>query len=313
MSSLQYKSFCMVTGLLVVILTGCTPPQKSAEEDSDPSSLSINSGDIVVSNSSSRDVKVFNANGVYKGLLLDLDNTTGQVPYGLTYNYLTNEILVAVDSTTSRVIKAVNTATLALRDFSASPALNNTLRGIAMLTSGDLLVVISGAGRVEKISGITGTQITAGAWPKSLQTGGTGIAARSAGTFAHCSSTLDVIRLYDATGTQTATAASGITGTTDVMDCASDSAGDIYTSFNGTTDTIRKYSSNLGSTVWSYSNTVLMPNPFGIAVRSNGNVLVVDQTYNYILEITADGTSAAVLGNDTDNMLGTPQFIMIVP
>lgn len=313
MSNLQCAISYVVTGLLALALTACTPPKKSGEGDSETSEVSIVSGDIVVSSSGTRDVKVFDSSGVYKGTILDLDSTTGQAPYGLTYNFLTNEILVAVDSATSRLIKAIGITSLDVRDFSASPAFNNSLRGITMLTSGDLLVVISAGNRVEKISGITGTQITAGAWPKSLQTGGTGIAARSAGTFAHCSSTLDVVRLYDATGTQTATAASGIAATTDVMDCKSDSVGNIYTSFNGTTDTIRKYSSDLGTTTWSYSNTVLMPNPFGIAVRANGNVLVLDQTHNYILEVAADGTSASIVGNDTDNMLSTPQFIMIVP
>ena len=313
MSNLQCAISYVVTGRLALALTACTPPKKSGEGDSETSEVSIVSGDIVVSSSGTRDVKVFDSSGVYKGTILDLDSTTGQAPYGLTYNFLTNEILVAVDSATSRLIKAIDISSLEVRDFSASPALNNTLRGITMLTSGDLLVVISAGNRVEKISGITGTQITAGTWPKSLQTGGTAISAGSAGTFAHCSSTLDVIRLYDATGTQSATASSGIAATTDVMGCTTDSAGNVYTSFNGTTDTIRKYSSNLGATTWSYSNTVLMPNPFGIAVRSNGNVLVLDQTHNYVLEITADGTSANVLGNDTDNMLSTPQFIMIVP
>ncbi len=260
----------------------------------------------------SRDVKLFDANGIYKGTLLDLDTTTGQAPYGLTINYLTNELLVAVASTTIRLIKAVHLTTFVERDFSASPALNNTLKGLAMLTNGDLLVVISGGNRVEKLSGLTGTQITAGAWPKALQTLGSGISAGSAGTFIHCSTTTDVVRTYDAAGTQTGTVATGIVGTTDVMDCQKDSAGNIYGSYNGTTDTIRKMTSGLATT-WSYSNTVLLSNPGGIAVRANGNVLALDQTHNYIVEIQADGSSGTILGGDSDNMLNSPQFILVVP
>ena len=300
----------MVTGLSVIVLVGCTPPKSTAADDA--TAVTVTSGDIVISSSTSRDVKVFDSNGIYKGTILDLDNTTGQAPYGLAYNSLTNEILVAVDSATSRLIKAIDMTTLATRDFSASPALNNTLRGIAMLTTGDLLVVISAGNRVEKISGVSGTQVTTGGWPKSLQTGGTGVGARAGGTFVHCSNTLDVVRLYDATGTQTATASSAIVGTTDAMDCVADSSGNIYASYNGTTDTIRKYDSSLVTT-WSYSNTILLPNPAGIAVRSNGKVLALDQTLNYVLEIAADGSSATMLGGDTDNMLSTPQFILVVP
>lgn len=301
---------------VVVGLSACSPESKKKVTvivpSTTPETLEISSGDILVSSSTSRDVKLFSTYGVYKATVLDLDNTTGQVPYGITYNTLTQEILVAVDSTTSRTIKAINKTTFAVRDFSASPALNNTLRGLAMLASGELLAVIAGGNRVEKLNGITGTQITAGAWPKSLQTGGVGVSARSDGTFTHCSSTADVVRLYDAAGTQTATAASGIAATTDVLGCTTDSSGNVYATFNGTTDTIRKYDPTL-TPVWSYSNTVLLPNPTGLAVRTNGNVLVLDQTYNYILEVAADGSNATMLGADTDNMLSTPQFILVVP
>jgi hypothetical protein len=220
---------------------------------------------------------------------------------------------VAVDSAGSRSIKAVSTSTLAVRDFSTSAALSGTLRGLAMLTSGDLLVVISSGNRVEKLNGTTGTQITAGAWPKSLQTAGSGIGARTSGTFVHCSTTTDAVRLYDAAGTQTATASSGIAGTTDVIGCVADANGDIYTSFNGTTDTIRKYNSTLATTTWSFSNTVTLPNPGGLAVRTDGSVLVVDQTHNYVLVISADGTTATPLGNDTNNFISSPYGIIIIP
>ncbi|MFN9068466.1 MAG: hypothetical protein ACK5V3_14630, partial [Bdellovibrionales bacterium] len=236
---------CSILVLLACLVSACSSPKKDDEEDS---SFIISSGDIVISSVGSKDVKVFDSTGIYKGTLLEIENASGQAPYGLAYNPLTNEILVAVDSAGSRSIKAVSISTLTVRDFSTSAALSGSLRGLAMLTSGDLLVVISSGNRVEKLNGVTGTQITAGAWPKSLQTAGSGIGARASGTFVHCSTTTDAVRLYDAAGTQTATASSGITGTTDVMDCKSDFSGNIYASFNGTTDTIRKYNPTLGST-----------------------------------------------------------------
>lgn len=291
-----------------LVATGCS--QKSSGEEEGP--ISIASGDIVISNINSRDVKVFSSTGVYKGTILDLDNTTGQAPYGLTYNDLTGEILIAVDSTTSRLIKAYKVSTGVVRDFSASAALSGTLRSLAMLSTGELLVVIGSGNRVEKLDGVTGVQITAGAWPKALQTTGTGIAARASGTFVHCSTGSDVTRLYDASGTQTATVASGIAGTTDVMDCKADSSGNIYSIFNGTTDTVRKKTSGLVTT-WSYSNTTLMPNPTALAVRSDGTVLVADGTLNYVLELSASGATATVLGGDTDNMLNNPSAMLIIP
>jgi len=296
--------------ICVSLLIGCAPEEQSEEETS---AFALGSGDLIISNAGSRDVKVFSADGVYKGTLLDLDNASGQAPYGLEYNPLTQQILVAVDGAAGRVIKGINRSSFAVTDFSTSSALNNTLRGLALLTNGDLLVVISGGNRVEKLNGLNGTQVTAGAWPKSLQTAGTGVAARASGTFVHCSTGTDAVRLYDATGTQTATASSGIAGTTDVMDCKADSAGNIYAVYNGTTDTVRKYNSTLGATTWSYSNTVLLPNPAGLAVRSDGSVLVLDQTLHHVLVVAADGTSATTLGYDSDNLLNSPQFILILP
>ena len=301
----------IAVGLIILSIVSCAPSKKNQTLSS--LNTSIVSGDIVISNSGSKDVKVFDSNGNYKMTLLDLDNTSGQAPYGLAYDSATHEILVAIDSTTNRKITAIDTTTLQSRDFSASPALNGSLRGIDMLPSGDLLVVVSSGNRVEKISGTTGTQINTGGWPKtSIQTTPSAIKAGAGDSFTLCSTGSDVVRTYDSSGTQTATASSGITGTTDVMGCTLDSSGNVFAVFNGTTDTIRKYNPSL-NTVWSYSNTVLLPYPTGIAVRSNGNVLVLDQTNQFVVEISADGSSATILGGDTDNMLNTPQFIMIVP
>jgi hypothetical protein len=97
------------------------------------------------------------------------------------------------------------------------------------------------------------------------------------------------------------------------MDCKADSSGNIYSSFNGTTDTIRKYNPTLASTTWSFSNTVTLPNPGGLAVRSDGRVLVVDQTLNYVMVISADGLTATPLGNDSNNFISSPYGIIIIP
>jgi hypothetical protein len=101
--------------VLIYFLSACSSPKK---DDDDDTSITITSGDIVISNVGSKDVKVFDSTGVYKGTILEIENASGQAPYGLTYNPLTSEILVAVDSAGSRSIKAVSTTTLAVRDFS---------------------------------------------------------------------------------------------------------------------------------------------------------------------------------------------------
>ncbi|MFN9068439.1 MAG: hypothetical protein ACK5V3_14485, partial [Bdellovibrionales bacterium] len=64
---------------------------------------------------------------------------------------------------------------------------------------------------------------------------------------------------------------------------------------------------------WSYSNTVTLPNPGGLAVRSDGSVLVVDQTLNYVMVVSADGLTATPLGNDSNNFISSPYGILIIP
>jgi hypothetical protein len=298
-------------GFITTMNLGCDQKKKVDELLKTEAGL-VTSGDIVVSSAGTRDVKVFSSLGLYKATILDLDPTTGQVPFGLSYNSTTREIFIAVDGPTNRAIKAYRLDTGTLRDFSLSPALNSSLRGLSHLPSGDLLMVIQGGNRVERIDGINGSQVQVGGWPKALQTTGTGVHTRADGSFVHCSVGSDVVRTYDPAGNQTATVASGLVNTTDVMDCKFDENGNVYAAFNGTTDTIRKMTNTLATT-WSYSNIVLLPNPTALAVRTDGRVLAVDASLNYVVEILADGSAASVLGYDADNMISNPTAILVVP
>ena len=288
--------------LVLSFMLSCAP----ASDDEDSEGLAGNcfsSGDLIVSNGGSDVILVLNPDGTYKNIAFNVFNNSETV-FGISLS-AAGELLVVVEGA-DRVV-AIEPTSCGARTFTADANLNGTLRGITQVSNGDVLVVETN--NVERFNS-AGLRITTGGWPRSLQTAGTGIRATSTGGFVHCSNTTDVVRTYDNAGTQISTVSSGIAGTSDVMDCLAMSNGNIAAVFSGTTDTVRIYSSNLGSTVGSYSDISFLSTPGGIAQRANGNLLVVDRALHYIVEVTSTGTYVDIIG---DGVLNTPEFILVVP
>ncbi|WP_413289098.1 hypothetical protein [Bdellovibrio sp. HCB337] len=305
-----YTFLILLVSVIWLFGTGCQPKKSSDSEEAGM----IQSGDIIVSNSGADSVLLFDSTGVFKDVIFEISTVNGEAITGISENTLTGEILIAVDGTPDRVM-AVKKSDLTSREFIRDATnFTGTIRGIAYLTSGDTLAVETS--NLEKFDSM-GYRVTTGSWPKALQTTGSGVDALTGGGFIHCSTGSDVIRTYDATGTQVATLASGIAATTDAADCKTAPDGDVVVAWSGTTDTVRKYSSSLAATTWSYSSLTILSTPSGIAVRANGNVLAMDSVLNHVVEIAFDGTNAVgtiMRGDavDIDDMLGTPQFIWVV-
>lgn len=296
------KIYLVPLVLILSVMLSCAPANEEEDADSAGGNC-FSSGDILISNSASDVVLVLNPDGSYKNIAFNVFNNSESV-FGISMS-AAGELLVAVEGA-DRVV-AVEPAACGARTFTADANLNGTLRGLAQVSNGDVLVVETN--NVERFNS-AGLRITTGGWPRSLQTTGTGIRATSTGGFVHCSTGTDTVRTYDNAGTQINTVASGIAGTTDVMDCLAMSDGNIAAVFSGTTDTVRIYSSNLGSTVGSYSDISFLSTPGGIAQRANGNLLVVDRLLHYIVEVTNTGTFVDIIG---DGVLNTPEFILVVP
>lgn len=296
---------------VLAIAIGCQP--KAVSEESESTSVVVSSGDIIISNQGADTVLLFDSTGVFKSVLYEISTVNGEALTGISENTVTGEILIAVDGTPDRVM-AIKKSDLSSRQFIKDATnFTGTIRGVAYLTSGETVVVETN--NVEKFDSV-GYRTTAGSWPKALQTTGSGIDAMTGGGFVHCSTGSDVVRTYDASGTQVATVSSGIASTTDALDCRSTPDGGIVASWSGTTDTIRKYSANLSTVQWSYSSPSVLSSPTGLAVRANGNVLALDSVLNHVVEISFNGTTASgtILGGaavDIDNMLSAPQFIYV--
>jgi len=293
---------------MAALLISCSPEDDDAgvaelPSEDPPEEACLVSGDVVVSSSASDSLMVFNSDGTFKRMIFSVSSASESL-YGITWSSASNEILAVVDGV-DRVV-AVSAEDCTSRVAVLDVNLTGTVRGITQLPNGDILVVETN--NIERF-GANGTRITTG-WPLAAQTAGTGVSALSNGGFVHCSSTSDVVRTYNAAGTQVATRASGIGATTDAMDCMNLASGQIATTWSGTTDTVSIYDASLNP-VASYSNTSVIGAPGGIAQRpSGGNLLVVDRVFNYVVEISLTGTLVGTFGA---GYLSTPEFIVVVP
>lgn len=304
--------------LIAVTFVGCQ--QKKASSTSG----AIASGDIVISNSGSKSLLLFSSSGSFKQVLGSLDNTSNEVYQGITKNSTTGHLLAVIDGTADSVQSFDISDGSLVGTFISNLNLTGNLRGITQLSGGDLLIVETN--NVERFSslGERRTLVNSIAWPQSLQTTGLGIEALSSG-FIHCSNgaagTTDRVTIYTDDGAVSATAtaaapAPALAGTTGVNGCAADSSGAVYAMFVGAANSyLRKYSSDLSTVEWTYTSPTIL-NATGIAVRSNGTVLVLNSTLNHVVQVDADGGDSHVLQGDDvdlDDLLSTPQFIYVVP
>lgn len=296
---------------LILILgwfSGSCAPKADTSTTTDPSTDTpaadcMISGDILVTNSGSSAVVLLDTDGNFKRVVYNVNNS--EKIYGINWLSGNSEFIIAIDGV-DRVV-AVSKTDCSSRDYIVDSNLNGNLRGITQVSNGDILIVETD--NIERFTS-TGLRINSSGWPKALQTGGTQLSAIPAGGFVQCSLTADVVRTYNDAGTQLATKASGIAATTDGVGCIVMANGNIATAWSGTTDSVAIYNSSFTTTVATYSNLGVLAAPGGIAQRANGNLLVLDRTFNYIVELTSAGTFVNVIG---DGVLSTPEFISVVP
>lgn len=286
----------------LLILAGCNT---SDDIPITRTNYMIEPGDLVVTNSGNKTVVLLDESGSYKSTLLDL--AQAETPTAIGFNNDTKELLITIDSTADRVI-GISAYNGTRNDFINDIAnLTGALYGITQLAQGDVL--ISEGNTIERYSS-TGDRVTTGTWPKTLMNTSNTIRALSDGSFLVCSSNVDMARVYNNAGTQTlSSGASGIATTTDLFGCTPLSDGRFAVAWNGTTDTIQIRASNLTTVAASFSNTTLLGNPRGIAEKANGNLVIVDQTNNHIVEITTTGTLVDTYGD----AINTPIDIFVVP
>lgn len=290
---------------LIFLLTSCLKKEEIVGTYSYQTNI-VKPGDIVVSNGNSDSLILLDSKGEYKRTLYDVDNVSETIS-GIAYKADTKEIIFTVTGSALRV-GAVSIVDGSYRNFIINSSLTTPLRGVAVMTDGSVLV--THANLVQKFSS-NGTRITAGAWPKTLMASPQQIEALPSGAFLLCSDNVDLVRTYNAAGTQVATSvASGIAATTDVFACIPLSDGRIANAWNGTTDTISVWNSDFSGRVNLFSDISVLGNPRGMAQRANGNLLISDATNNYLVEIDLDGNFISTLGG---SILNGPTSVFVMP
>lgn len=292
----------------VSLITACAP-DKSDFLSEEAQKSAINYSDyIVVANGTGKSVALFDPKLRFVRDLILFKKTSGDTPWGLALRNNT-ELLVSVEGVDRIMSTDLDIGVSSARDFIVDTAFSGApVRGLTILNSGDILACEGNT--VERFSP-SGFRVTAGGWPRSLQTTGTQLSALPNGGFIHCSIGTAVVRAYDANGVQTATVSSGIVGTTAVAGCAVGPSGQVVASYYGTTDTIRMYSNaSLSTVLWSFSDTTLLGNPSAIGIRANGNVIVIDATSNLIVELNG-ATGAFVNAYSNSAIYGAVSLLII--
>lgn len=288
-----------------LLISSCLKKEEAVRTYSYETNI-VKPGDIIVSNGNSDSLILLDSTGEFKRTLYDVDNISETIS-GIAYKSDTREIIFTVTGAAFRV-GAVSIVDGTYRNFIISASLTTPLRGVAVMTDGNILV--THAGLIQKFTS-EGVRVTAGAWPKTLMGTPQQIGALPDGGFLNCSDTTDLVRTYNSSGTQTGTSvASGIATTTDVFACIRLSDGRIANAWNGTTDTISLWNSDFSGRVNLYSDTAVMSNPRGMAQRANGNLLISDATNNYIIEVDLDGNFVNTIGG---SILNGPTSIFVMP
>lgn len=277
---------------LSLATSSCAPPKGELASTPTDTTASSLSGYIVVSNTTFRNVILMDSNFNYVRTLYQAG--AGDIPWGIA-RFDNDNIIVSVEGA-DRVIK-VNLTTGAVVTMASDAQLTGTMRGIARLSGGDI-IVSEGTTTIERFrvnsDGYTTTRVTGG-WP--VTHGANTIALwplSSSNQFLSCSTTTTrTVRVNNEAGTQvysaSATAPTPTLGAAhDINACVADGNGRVAVIYNGTTDSLRVYNSTLATTQCTYSSAVNIPNPAALAVRANGNFLVYDNTNLSVVELDSN-------------------------
>lgn len=266
----------------------------------------IKPGDIIVVNMASDSLILLDSEGNYKTVLLDLDNI-GESFYGVNFKSDTKEIIFTINGAAR--VGAISVVNGAYRTLISDTNLTGTLRGLAQLQSGD--IIVAEMANIERFTstGVRRTSVSGVTWPNTL-------GATANPEQLHIAANGDIIVCGSANVKRFTTLAVQVgstlvnAGTPQAYGCIELTDGTIAMSFNGTTDAIRVGPSTLASSAQVYSDLAVLGSPRNLTQTLNGNLLTVDSVFNQIVEVTKAGTYVRTLGG---SLLGTPNAVFSVP
>ena len=291
---------------LFFIIISCTT--SDPEETSSSESSFIKPGDVVVTSIVSDSAILLDSDGNFKSLIYNPANNLEQVS-GVSWNAQTNEVILAINGSPDRVM-AISAVTGDAREAVVHSQLNGNVYGVTSNSDGDYLVVESN--NLEKFTA-NGSRINDGNFPVvSIQTNPAQINTLSNDGFLLCSYGSDVVRTYDSNATQINSTSSGIGGTTNGYGCNVLPNGNIVTSWDGTSDSVVIFDSTLSTALYTFNDSSYMTAPRGVGVKRNGNILVGDAGFDWIIELDSTGNFVSIfsmgLFNDPWQILVIPNF-----
>lgn len=291
--------------LTTFLLTSCVSEESPLETFSRDYAV-VNGGDLVVTNYSGDSAVLLDSDGNFKRLLYNVENNAEQV-VGVNWNDSTNEIILSINGTPDRVV-SISPLDGAATDTIISNQYNGNPFGLMVDSSGDFLLIESH--QVEKFTS-NGVRINDGTFPTgTLFNNLAQINPLAAGGFLVCGSGGDQVATYDESAVQIDNKVSGIGGTTNGYGCDETASGDIVAAWEGSTDTIALYNSDFSTTIATYNDSAYMSSPRGVEVKSNGNILVADAGYHYLIELDSELQFVRVLGG---GLLNYPWQVIEIP
>lgn len=310
------KSLSLLFALFITVtFTGCVATENSPVETFNNAANLLRSGDIVVTNNGDDSIVLLDEDGHFKEYLVDSQTDTTLVFNGLTYDSVTKSILYINDSTVAinEAVKRLSLYDGSVTTIVTTNQLTGTLPGLARLSNGELVVAEQNTA-LEKFDA-SGGRIGA-PFLNTITANIVDVNPLSNGGFITCSTgTTNTVRTYNAAGTAALSATSATPvgtpalGAVAASSCAEDKQGRFVVAYSGATDAIRIYNSAMTTTVCTYIDTNVLTNPGKIAVKPNGNILVVDSGFNHIVELNSSCGFVRLIGS----ALSTPFNIAVIP
>lgn len=268
-------------------------------------------GDLVVTNYSGDSAILLDADGNFKELIYNVQNNQEQV-VGVGWNAQTNEVILTINGFPDRIM-GVAASDGTIRTIVQNNQFSGNTFGVTINSNGEFLAIESH--QIEKFDS-AGNRINNGTFPTgTLFNNLAQVNSLNGGGFVVCGYGGDQVATYNSSAIQQNSTASGIGGTTNGYGCDSFPDGSIVASWEGSTDTVRIYNSTLSSTLASYSDTTQLSSPRGIEVKANGNILVTDVGYHYLVELSYDSGAGSLsfVRNIGGGLLNYPWQVLEVP
>lgn len=300
--------------ILILFIISCveqTPEKTSSLIDAGSGATYMLEGELVVTNYYSDSALLLDSDGNFKEILYNVENNQEQV-VGVNWNNSTNEVVLSINGWPDRLI-AISAIDGSQRVVVQTNQFNGSTLGVTVNSNGEYYAIETH--RVEKFDS-NGIRINNGNFPTgNLFNNLSQINLHSDGGFLVCGYGGDRVAIYNENGVQQFSAVSGISGTTNGFGCNQLSSGEVVTSWDGSSDTITVYNSDLSTTLASFSDTSILPAPRGIGIKANGNILVTDASYHYIVELSynSDDNSLSFVRSIGGGLLNYPWQVIEIP